>query len=240
MTEPIRFEPLDTVALTLALKDTGAQRSPAQAGSDMLAPQVSLPRSGFDCLTLDNLLDHPVLDPITRKQLLEGAAFRLIRIPCSFLPADGTRIDSARFGVALEDRSGKARVHSIFPQRAEFQRGTTSEVALEPKLTIGQTFELSGVRVGRSIRTEYAESSVTGIWSERGADWLLKSPSDEGLCGTWDFLLVIRWSGAASTVHVEASVDASVSSVKRDLLFRTKKAQYNYRAFDFSACRGLL
>ena len=201
-------------------------------------PRVALPSRGLDCLTLDNLKDHPIVDVLTRKQMDDGVPFRLVRVPFSLMPSDKTRITKARLNLRLENSEKMgARIHSIYPMKVEVGKEVSSEIALDPKLSFAGSFEISAGRIVKNFKVQQSQSLITGFWGEDGADWILKPFSDDdGLEGTWDFLAIIRWLTSVKPLPISVEVEATVTPTARHLFWPTKRISHRYNAWDGRAC----
>jgi hypothetical protein len=233
-----------SVEFTLAAADQADERSAAVEGSISAAehePRISLPESAFDCIALDDLKDHPAVDAIIRAELAAGAAFRLLRFPISVRPAESTRVDELRFAVRLPDEAAGLRVHSIFPERLTTEQETTAEIALDPNLSIASSVHIGFGRVGRSVVTRQSRSTLIGFWSEDGAAWVMRPPprDNDGLQGSWECLILIRWPDGVELLRVVLSVSATVATKRSLARWRTKRAERVYDGLELTGCISL-
>ncbi|MFD9030637.1 hypothetical protein ACFVZW_05660 [Streptomyces sp. NPDC059567] len=220
----------------------GGVRGPVALPDAAGRPHVELPRSVFDCISLDGLRDHPSVDPLVRAQLDAGVSFRLLRFPFSLRrPADG-RVREIVFSVRLDggDGSGPPRVHSIHPTREETHDEVATDVALEPQLSLGSLAQVGVGRIGRTVTARRSRAAVVGLWGELGADWVLQTPnrSDSGLDGTWEFLSVVRWDGPPGRLSALLAVSATVETSRR--LWTTKRVEHAYGPYELVGCQAIV
>ncbi|MFH9197856.1 hypothetical protein ACH4KT_10455 [Streptomyces anulatus] len=233
----------DAVHLWLEPADEGSGvRGPATLPAITGRPQIELPRSVFDCISLDGLSDHPSVDPIVRAQLDAGVTFRLLRFPFSLRrPANGC-VREIVFSVRLDGQegSGPPRVHSIHPAREETHDEVATDVALQPQLTLGSLGQVGVGRIGRTVTARRSRATVVGLWGELGADWVLQAPdrSAEGLHGTWEFLSVVRWDGPPGPLSAVLAVSATVETSRR--LWTTKRVEHAYGPFELMESQAIV
>lgn len=244
---PIEFGPWADQAVEFALAAADPADERGSVGEDdffasKYEPRISLPESIFDCIALDDLKDHPAVDTVIRAELASGAAFRLLRFPISARPAQESRIDELRFAIRLIGERVGLRVHSIFPERLTAEQQTTTEVALDPNLSIASSVQLGFGRVGRSVVTRQSRSTLVGFWSEDGAEWVMRSPpeSNDGLQGTWEFLIVIHWPDGLDLLRAALSVSATVATRRSLSRWRTKRAERIYDGLELTGCISLI
>lgn len=216
----------------------GAAPLPDRAGR----PRVELPRSVFDCISLDALRDHPSVDPLVRAQLDAGVTFRILRFPFSLRrPTDGN-VREIVFSVRLGggDENVAPRVHSIHPTREETHDEVATDVALEPQLSLGSVAQVGLGRVGRTVTTRRSRAAVVGLWGELGADWVLRASdrSGPGLDGTWEFLSVVRWDGPPGRLSAVLTLSATVETSRR--LWTTKRVEHAYGPYELVGCQAMV
>jgi hypothetical protein len=202
-------------------------------------PRVAMPASTFDCVRLEALADHPAIDALVRTQLAAGAPFRLIRFPFSLRPPAIGRVIEARFTVRLLGGNGAIpRVHSIFPLRLQVEGDErTTEAAIEPTLEIGTAVQIGTGRLGRKIVARHARSTTVGFWSEDGAEWVVRPPADDDqLEGTWEFLVVVRWTSEVRPLQVALGASAVVAADRRLMPWRTKRVERVYGPIELTGC----
>ena len=247
MQEPVSFIPWtdDIIEHTLDFREQEFERALeflGGIGENMIdPPRLLLPRSGLDCLTLDGLRDLPIIDSIIRKQLDEGALFRLLRFPCSLMPQEKTQIAKARVTLRLEEQNrGQAHIYTIYPMKVEIGKEVSTEIALAPGFSIGGIFEVSTGHVLKTFKVQQSQSLITGLWGEDGADWILRPVDDnQGLEGTWDFLALIRWYNSVNPLSISIEVDATVTPLTRRIFIPTRPVHHKYKSWDSRACRDL-
>ncbi len=228
------------VALALTPLDRADERGSKQSHGGAppgQQPRVEMPRSTFACVDLSTLATHPAIDDVVRAELAIGLPFRLVRFPFALWPPATGRVSEARFTVQLlGDGPTGPYVHSIFPQRLQVDGDElTTDVAIEPKLSIGSASASAG-RLGRKIVVRHAKSTTVGFWSETGAEWVVRPPGeDDGLEGTWEFLVVVRWAGVAQPLSVALGASATVST-GRGLPWRTKRVERSYGPVALTGC----
>ena len=232
----------DTVSFTLGPADPGEVRSvdtretiPLQSEHE---PHVELPTSSFACVRLDALKDHPAVDGLLRAEMAEGASFRMLRFPFSLHAPKIGRATEARYTVELTpDLEASPTVHSIYPQRLEAESETTIEAVIEPKLSIGSAVDIGVGRVGRSVVIRQGRATTIGYWSEQGAMWELRSPRrSDGIEGTWEFLVVIRWPKDISPLGVSVVLSATVATAQPIVFWRTRRIVRDYAPVSLEGC----
>jgi hypothetical protein len=232
----------DTVSFTLGPAEPGEVRSvdtgEAIALGSKHEPHVALPTSSFACLRLDALKDHPAVDGLLRAEMAEGVSFRMLRFPFSLRAPQTGRVTEARYTVELApDEKASPTVYSIYPQRLEVESETTTEVAFEPKLSIGSAAEIGVGRIGRSVALRHGRARTIGYWSEQGAAWEVRSlGADSGIEGTWEFLAVIRWPQDVSPLRLSVALSATVATAKPIVFWRTKRIVRNYEPVSLEGC----
>jgi hypothetical protein len=227
-----RLEPADPGEIRSAGGDAEADR--AARGY----PTVELPRSTFDCVSLDGLQDHPAVDALVRAELGAGVPFRILRFPFSLRgPPEGS-VSEIRVTVRFLEETAP-RVHSIYPDRIEVVDEQTSEVVLEPSLKLGDAVEVGVGRVGRKIVARQSRSLIVGYWSEHGAEWALRPPDDSGLEGSWEFFLVARWQGPVVPLAVSLGLSAVVTSGRSAFRWRTRRLQRDYPSVPLTGCTAI-
>ena len=201
-------------------------------------PRVALPTSTFDCIRLDVLKDHPAVDAFVRAELEAGMPFRLLRFPFSLRAPDEGRVEEVRYAMRLlPGHDDHPRVHSIYPERLEVDRETTTEVALEPSLSIGSAVDVGLGRLGRTIVARQPRSTTVGFWSEHGAEWEVRPPAQrEGLEGSWEFFVVVRWARDVSSLRVTLALSATVAEGRSLLSWRTRRVERSYEPLELSGC----
>lgn len=235
----------DAVEYILQPADSGPVRSPRGASDSPLPPdcepRIAIPASGFDCIALDSLRDHPAVQPLIRAELDCGVPFRMLRFPLALHKPQHGRITEARYAMTLQAaKNNPARVHSIFPERIVVQRESNSEISIEPTLKIASVLEISGARLGRRIAIQQARSTTVGYWSETGAEWSLRALDDsEGLDGTWDFLAIVRWQKAVTPLRVNLALSATIASLRPATIWRARRIERNYDPVNISGCTSI-
>jgi hypothetical protein len=238
--EVISFGPWapDSVIYQLEPAEAGQVRSPAHQGLQISAanlPRVALPRKAFDCVNLDTLKDHPAVSPLVVADMSAGAVFRLLRFPLSLQKPQAGYIDEARFTVSFDEKSRRARVHSIFPTRIDVEKDQTTEVAIQPTLKLGALADVEIGRVGRSVAVRQSQAVTIGFWNENGADWIMRAPGRNfGLEGSWEFLVVARWEKKISPLQIQVGLTATVGT--SSFLWRTKRLEHQYEPIHLQGC----
>jgi len=78
--------------------------------------------------------------------------YRLLRFTFSLRAPEEGRVEEVRYAMRLlPSDDDHPRVHSIYPERLEVDRETTTEMALEPSLSIGSAVDVGLGRLGRTI-----------------------------------------------------------------------------------------
>jgi hypothetical protein len=226
----------------LTMAEAGDVRGPVDGLADVPAdqlPRVRMPESGFSCVRLDQLVDHPAIDPLVRAELSAGVPFRLIRFPFSLQPPAAGRLTEGRFTVRiLPDDAGSPQVHSVYPERLRVEGDEhTTEASIEPKLAIGSVIDIGTVHLGRKIVSRHARSVIVGFWSEGGAEWVVRPLAEsEQLEGTWEFLMVARWPREIAPIHVLLGASATVTTGPSLTSWRTKRVERVLGPIELAGC----
>lgn len=160
----------DVTRLTLDFRDdeltrlAKAAKDPhAEEQADRFRPQVSLPRHTLACVNVATLEKHPAVDEIV-KSLLPRYSFRLVRVPCSLKPAEGSHIASASLELQIgrPDQSEPPLMFSIFPEQVTGSGSRTTEAVFEPSLKLKpDEVEASLGRVGRTVQVGQLRTAST-------------------------------------------------------------------------------
>jgi hypothetical protein len=231
----------DVIEFTLPVAEERSERGDI-ISHDRAAfePRVRLPRDGFDCVSLEALKDHPIIDTVLRAELERGAPFRLLRFPFSIAPPAQAIVTEVHVGIGFhkDGRAAGPRVHAIYPMRVETDHQVTTEVALQPSLKLGDVAELGAGRIGRSVTVSQGRASVVGLWAERGADWVLRAAGDPaGVEGTWEFVMVVRWDRPADALTASLAVSASLAASQ--FLWRTRRVEHRFAAIQLAGCGSI-
>ena len=235
----------DVARLTLDFRDDELMRlakaaKDPRAGeqADRFRPQVSLPRHKLACVNVATLEKHPAVDEIV-KALLPRYSFRLVRVPCSLKPAEGSHIASASLELQIgrPDQSEPPLVFSIFPEQVTGSGSRTTEAVFEPSLKLKpDEVEASLGRVGRTVQVGQLRPRIDGFYAEDSASWLLTAMDEGGVRGPYTFLVVLQWPRQVVPVPLVVSASATVETRLFGLV-RTRKLAYKYDAFHPRACR---
>ena len=235
----------DVAALVLDFRDdelariTKAAKDPSVGEqAERFRPQVALPQRDLACVNVATLEKHPAVDEIVRA-LLPRYSFRLVRVPCSFKPAEGSRIASASLELSV-GRPGQGEpplVFNIFPEQVTGSDSRTTEAAFEPSLKLKSGEVEAGLgRVGRTVQVGPLRPRIDGFYAEDSASWLLTAQDAESVRGPYTFLVVLQWPRQVVPVPLVVSASATVETRLLGLV-RTRKLDYRYEAFHPRVCR---
>jgi len=84
---------------------------------------------------------------------------------------------------------------------------------------------------------QQSRASTVGYWSDRGAEWELRTPdASGGLEGTWDFCAIVRWPGEVRALGLTVAVWAQVALRHPILFWRTRRIERHYEPISLDGC----